>query len=115
MSNRSLLEFNHDHGPYIHADKDVLAWARHIIEYLRTGDEEKLPYGVVLKHKRHHSEPEPIRYDDHRIERAMQAMTDILALSNAPGRYSIRAIAEVAMRDLGAPICSTAGVEEILP
>jgi hypothetical protein len=66
------------------------------------GDARDPYHSTLSKDERHHSEPEPIRYDDPRIERAIQAMTDILALSNAPGRYSIRSIAEAAMRDLQA-------------
>lgn len=58
MSNRSLLEFNHDVVPV--GDAETLAWAKQITSYLSTGDRSALPKGVTFFHQRHHSERCPL-------------------------------------------------------
>jgi hypothetical protein len=55
MSNRSLIELNHDYSP---RDADILDWAVLMQRYMRSGDPDYLPAGVVLKGTRHHSDPE---------------------------------------------------------
>jgi hypothetical protein len=58
MSNRSLLELNHDYCPRTLADACELGFAlRH---YMRAADPNELPPGVVRKHYRHHSDPDPM-------------------------------------------------------
>jgi hypothetical protein len=58
MSNRSLLEFNHDNLP--EGDAETLAWANQLRAYLATGDRTALPRGVAFKHSRHHADPCPM-------------------------------------------------------
>lgn len=57
MSNRTLLEFNHDYCP---KDADLLEWAEKLRTYMSSGDKEYLPQGVEWKNMRHHSEPCPL-------------------------------------------------------
>lgn len=57
MSNRSLLEINHDFGP--RTDDECRVFGRMIRTYLGSGDPKDLPRCVTWKHTRHHSEPEP--------------------------------------------------------
>lgn len=55
MSNRSMLEFNHDKIPQdLH---ESIGWADKLLAYLRTGDATCLPDGVTFFRQRHHSEP----------------------------------------------------------
>ena len=58
MSNRSLVELNHDHCPG--SDRALLVWANKMLNYLRSGDKRDLPDGVTFKHMRHHSGPDPM-------------------------------------------------------
>ena len=58
MSNRSLIELNHDYCP--HDDAGYLALGRALAAYMRGGDREELPNGVTFKHMRHHSNPDPM-------------------------------------------------------
>jgi hypothetical protein len=58
MSNRSLLEFNHDHCP--RNDDDCLKLGRALRDYMRAADTRELPCGVIRKHYRHHSDPCPV-------------------------------------------------------
>lgn len=58
MSNRSLLEFNHDQVP--RTAQGLLEWAEMLQIYLTSGDKDFLPNGVEFKHMRHHSEPCPV-------------------------------------------------------
>jgi hypothetical protein len=60
MSNRTLVELNHDHCPDIYDDKWLLLWAESMAAYMRSGRKEELPRGVTFKHMRHHSEPDPM-------------------------------------------------------
>ena len=59
MSQRSLLEINHDYSP---GDDDaaLLAWARTLRTYIRSGVKSELPQGVVFKGRRHHADPDPM-------------------------------------------------------
>jgi hypothetical protein len=51
MSNRSLVELNHDYCPP-HDDTKLLAWAKAMQSYMRNADVRELPPGVVRKHYR---------------------------------------------------------------
>lgn len=53
MSNRSLLEFNHDLCP---KEEDLLTWAAKLKTYITSGDSKELPQGVTFIAMRHHSE-----------------------------------------------------------
>ena len=57
MSNRSLIEFNHDLCPQDN-DKTLLRWVKCIRNYLTSGNPLTLPYGAKFIAMRHHSEPE---------------------------------------------------------
>jgi hypothetical protein len=57
MSNRSLLEFNHDYYP---REGDEAKWTAALLAYLRSGEKKHLPRGVTWKDMRHHSEPDPM-------------------------------------------------------
>ena len=59
MSNRTLLEINHDLTPP-RDDESLLAWARQMTTYFRSGDPKQLPAGVTWFGMRHHSEPCPM-------------------------------------------------------
>ncbi len=58
MSNRTLVELNHDYWP--RSDEELLDWARSMVHYMHSGDKRVLPRGVTFKHMRHHSEPDPM-------------------------------------------------------
>lgn len=60
MSNRSLLEFNHDFCPGVRDPDGLLRWALMMADYMRNGDKTSLPRGVTFKHFRHHSDPDPM-------------------------------------------------------
>lgn len=60
MSNRTLVELNHDYCPDIRTVGSLLAWANAMTAYMRSGDKKELPPGVTFKHIRHHSEPDPM-------------------------------------------------------
>jgi hypothetical protein len=55
MSNRSLLELNHD--AYPHTEAAQMVWLRDVLDYIRSGDPSKLPHGVTWFGTRHHSDP----------------------------------------------------------
>lgn len=59
MSNRSLLEFNHDFTPRTGRSRELEEWAVGLLNYLRTADSRYLPAGITFKHRRHHSDPDP--------------------------------------------------------
>lgn len=59
MSNRSLIEINHDYCP--RDDAACLELGRALQAYMRAADVRELPAGVVRKHYRHHSEPDPMK------------------------------------------------------
>lgn len=58
MSNRTMLEFNHDCTP--HGDDELLEWARQIQHYLSSGDPTLLPNGVTWFGMRHHTTDCPL-------------------------------------------------------
>ncbi len=60
MSNRTLVELNHDYSPGT-SDDALLRWARAMRTYFGSGDKRDLPQGVTFKHIRHHSEPDPMK------------------------------------------------------
>ena len=59
MSNRTMLEINHDMVPFDY--NDLRVWVRQIRDYMRSGDPADLPRGVTWYGMRHHSEPCPIK------------------------------------------------------
>jgi hypothetical protein len=61
MSNRTLVELNHDFCPRWDRPVEMLTWATAMAAYMRSGDKSELPAGVTFKHMRHHSEPDPMR------------------------------------------------------
>ena len=58
MSQRTLVELNHDFCPPDDGLK-LLDWAEDMRAYMCSGDPNELPDGVTFKNRRHHSEPEP--------------------------------------------------------
>lgn len=58
MSNRTMLEINHDRYP--HGPEEEQRWLRDMLAYLRSGDPTTLPRGVTWFGMRHHSEPCPL-------------------------------------------------------
>jgi hypothetical protein len=58
MSNRTLVELNHDFCP--HGDEELMRWAVAMRTYMTSADKKFLPDGVTFKHFRHHSEPDPL-------------------------------------------------------
>jgi hypothetical protein len=58
MSNRTLVEINHDYYPGT-TDGKLLIWARCMCDYIRSGNPSDLPEGMIHKGLRHHSDPEP--------------------------------------------------------
>jgi hypothetical protein len=64
MSNRSLIELNHDYCP--RDDAGCLALGRALQAYLRCGDADLLPPGVRFRHYRHYSDPDPMAGRDQR-------------------------------------------------
>ena len=58
MSQRSLVEINHDYNPG-NTDEQLLAWARKMRNYVRSGKKDELPEGIEAKWRRHHSDPCP--------------------------------------------------------
>jgi hypothetical protein len=62
MSNRTLVELNHDYCPTGSGfkDSDLIKWATAFVRYMQSGEKNYLPKGVTFKHMRHHSEPEPV-------------------------------------------------------
>lgn len=59
MSNRTLVELNHDFCPG-RSNQALAEWAAKIASYMRSGDKNELPYGVTFKQMRHHSDPDPM-------------------------------------------------------
>ena len=58
MSNRTMLEFNHDYTPRT-ADERY-AFLQGICDYLASGNHKKLPPGVTYFGMRHHSTDCPL-------------------------------------------------------
>ena len=59
MSNRTIIELNHDHFPGCHMSEE--AWLECMKRYYASARKEDLPRGVVFKHFRHHSDPDPMQ------------------------------------------------------
>ena len=60
MSNRTLVELNHDYCPR-DTDEDLIKWAKAMRLYMGSGRKEHLPRGVTFKQTRHHSDPDPMQ------------------------------------------------------
>lgn len=60
MSNRSLVELNHDYCPNVRDDKACLEFGRKLARYMGSAQKRDLPNGVTLKHYRHHTDPDPM-------------------------------------------------------
>jgi hypothetical protein len=58
MSNRTLVELNHDYCP--HGPTEEHDYGRALASYMRGADPAFLPPGVIRKHYRHHSDPDPM-------------------------------------------------------
>lgn len=58
MSNRSMLEINHDYTP--HTPEAKTRFLMGILNYLSSGDTDALPPGVTWFGMRHHSERCPL-------------------------------------------------------
>ncbi len=58
MSNRTMVEINHDYYP--HGELEEMAWLVNMLAYLRSGNPRNLPDGVTWFGMRHHSEPCPL-------------------------------------------------------
>lgn len=58
MSNRSLLELNHDYSPQ--TEGELLQWSKDMMNYYRCADPAELPRGITRKYYRHHSEECPM-------------------------------------------------------
>lgn len=76
MSNRTMLEFNHDFAP---TKAHIETWGMCIAEYLRSGDPSSLPSGVTFFGMRHHTQPCPMgdpprgwRNDEPQTEKARE-------------------------------------------
>jgi hypothetical protein len=59
MSNRTIVEINHDHCPRDDA-LELIEWALRMRYYMGNADPTYLPSGVTFLHYRHHSEPLPL-------------------------------------------------------
>ena len=59
MSNRSMLELNHDEMPTVSGEV-LVAWAEMMAAYFRSGDPKHLPRGATFFNMRHHSEECPL-------------------------------------------------------
>ena len=66
MSNRSLIELNHDLGPTCLEESHL--FGERLDDYLRSGDKDMLPRCATLIAMRHHSEPEPILVTREQLE-----------------------------------------------
>jgi len=53
MSNRTMLEINHDTTP--HGHDEIVRWAKAMVQYLSSGDPKLLPNGVTWFGMRHHT------------------------------------------------------------
>jgi hypothetical protein len=59
MSNRTIVELNHDYCPRDDA-VELMEWALRMRYYMGNADPALLPNGVTFLHYRHHSEPSPL-------------------------------------------------------
>lgn len=58
MSNRTLVELNHDYVPFNEERK--AQWVEKMCRYMSSGDPKDLPTGVTFKNIRHHSTECPL-------------------------------------------------------
>jgi hypothetical protein len=58
MSQRSLIEINHDFMPGP-SDAELLDWAKRMRSYIGSGSREDLPKGATVFWRRHHADPCP--------------------------------------------------------
>lgn len=58
MSNRTLIELNHDY--ILDTDEEKRAFGEAIQRYMQAADPKQLPPGVTFKNFRHHSDPCPL-------------------------------------------------------
>lgn len=56
MSNRTLIELNHDYCPQ--TESAALIFGRGMADFMRSGNTDCLPTGVRFIKSRHHSDPE---------------------------------------------------------
>ena len=57
MSNRTMVEINHDYYP---SPGDEQAWLINMLAYMRSINPRNLPDGVTFFNLRHHSDPCPM-------------------------------------------------------
>lgn len=67
MSNRTLIELNHDYCP--HGHDEIVKWGNAMTTYMRSGDKRQLPPGVEFVEIRHHA-------DDSVITQLYKALKD---------------------------------------
>jgi hypothetical protein len=60
MSNRSMLEFNHDLTPGRLTDEARQEWLASMLSYFSSGDPKYLPEGVTWFGMRHHTQDCPL-------------------------------------------------------
>lgn len=60
MSNRTLVELNHDFCPVLGDKEAITEFGHAIVLYMRTGDKTHLPAGVTFKQMRHHLSYDPM-------------------------------------------------------
>ena len=60
MSNRTIVELNHDYSPGCKFHGSEEEWLKKMMAYYRSGRKEDLPQGVTFKHFRHHSDKDPM-------------------------------------------------------
>lgn len=58
MSNRTLIELNHDYCPQ--TPDEIRHFGESMQYFINSGSTQVLPTGVTFKHSRHHSEPDPM-------------------------------------------------------
>ena len=58
MSNRTMVEINHDTTP--HGHDEIVRWANAMVHYLSSGDPKLLPNGVTWFGMRHHTTDCPL-------------------------------------------------------
>ncbi len=69
MSNRTLIELNHDYCPQ---NEDCLIWAEQMQGYMHSGDKRHLPDGVTFIEMRHHSELSIIQSLESQLSSALE-------------------------------------------
>ena len=75
MSNRTIVEINHDY-PIGDDARSILMWALRVRMYLGNAEPGLLPDGVRFLHYRHHSEPLPLEPQNRREQGRTPRMND---------------------------------------